>query len=715
MEQDSRAYAFGPYRFDAEDRLLTRDGVPVRVTPKAADLLLALVESAGHVVSKQDLIRKVWPDSFVEDGSLTFQVNQLRQALGESKDGPRYIETVPRRGYKFVPPVITVSADAVPVEEVAPSNSVTPEVTPAETPVDRLLSESRAPRVYQGPLLRRIAGSVVAVAAGVAFVGSMLLSNSKPLRVVETTQLTHDEQLKHLGSPILSDGERLIVRGSSIQRAITAANGEAAPSEILKNFYVYDASPVRSEYLGIRPADRGAERALWAVPFGGESPRRLGQIAAEGAAWSRDGGRFAYSHENSLYVADASGTAIQKLWSFTGQPSFIRWSPDGLRLRFTVYTRSNRTVTQRLWEIRSDGTELRPLLEDLDEPSQSCCGDWMPDGANYVFHVPQQYKEDLWLLHERERFFRRPIKEIVQLTSGPIRFTSPLASPDGERIFALGTTNATTLERYDRSTQAFRPYAGDLSAWGVDFSRDGKELVYLRHPDNTVWRASADGTGRRQLTFAPLEADGCAWSPDGTQIALRARLPGTRTKVYVMPASGGTPVPLTAADVEQGMPSWSPDGTRLAFGDVPETFAQPTGTEAIHIYDLRRRELTSIPGSQHLWTSRWSPDGRYLAALTLTRLQELVLFDFSTNQWKKLNVSHVNSPTWSGDSKYLYFDVEGGANAGFKRLLVAEGFVEPLADLREHHYIWAGPSPDGSLLILRRSPTEIYALKLQPH
>lgn len=106
--QDS-VYAFGPFRFNADARVLARDGQAVRLTPKAADLLVALIGGGGRVVSKDDLIARVWPDAFVEDGSLTFQVNQLRQALGETKTGPRYIETVPRRGYRFVAPVSLVS------------------------------------------------------------------------------------------------------------------------------------------------------------------------------------------------------------------------------------------------------------------------------------------------------------------------------------------------------------------------------------------------------------------------------------------------------------------------------------------------------------------------------------------------------------------------------------------------------------------------------
>ena len=101
-EPESHFYEFGRFRLDASERVLLRDRDPVPLTPKVFEILLALVERGGHIVEKEDLMKKVWPDTFVEEGNLTQNVSLLRKALGENRDSPQFIETVARRGYRFV-------------------------------------------------------------------------------------------------------------------------------------------------------------------------------------------------------------------------------------------------------------------------------------------------------------------------------------------------------------------------------------------------------------------------------------------------------------------------------------------------------------------------------------------------------------------------------------------------------------------------------------
>src|SRR5215467_6901437 len=98
-------YGFGPYRLDAEERVLLRDGLPVTLPPKDLETLLVLVENAGHIVEKEKLLEKVWPGVFIEEGNLARHIFNLRQVLGDTSDGGKYIDTIPRRGYRFVAPV----------------------------------------------------------------------------------------------------------------------------------------------------------------------------------------------------------------------------------------------------------------------------------------------------------------------------------------------------------------------------------------------------------------------------------------------------------------------------------------------------------------------------------------------------------------------------------------------------------------------------------
>jgi DNA-binding winged helix-turn-helix (wHTH) protein len=101
-EQTKHFYAFGPFRLDSEKRVLVRDGTPVPLAPKVVETLLTLVENAGHLVDKDDLMKRVWPDAFVEEGNLNKNIFVLRKLLGVWDGGREYIETVPRRGYRFV-------------------------------------------------------------------------------------------------------------------------------------------------------------------------------------------------------------------------------------------------------------------------------------------------------------------------------------------------------------------------------------------------------------------------------------------------------------------------------------------------------------------------------------------------------------------------------------------------------------------------------------
>ena len=118
--QTKHFYAFGPFRLDSEKRVLVREGIPVPLAPKATEILLVLVAQAGHLVEKDSLIQRVWPDAFVEEGNLNKNIFFLRKALGEWQPGRDYIETVPKRGYRFVASVSEVShAESAPHQSSA--------------------------------------------------------------------------------------------------------------------------------------------------------------------------------------------------------------------------------------------------------------------------------------------------------------------------------------------------------------------------------------------------------------------------------------------------------------------------------------------------------------------------------------------------------------------------------------------------------------------
>src|SRR5881397_3694263 len=118
IEQPGQVYEFGSYSVDESERLLLRGDEVVPLTPKAFEMLLVLLESSGHVLTKEELMKRVWPDTIVEEANLSHNIYKLREALGKGRDGEKYIETVPRRGYRFVAKVTRVhDYDADPLVE----------------------------------------------------------------------------------------------------------------------------------------------------------------------------------------------------------------------------------------------------------------------------------------------------------------------------------------------------------------------------------------------------------------------------------------------------------------------------------------------------------------------------------------------------------------------------------------------------------------------
>src|SRR5262249_5644140 len=153
------------------------------------------------------------------------------------------------------------------------------------------------------------------------------------------------------------------------------------------------------------------------------------------------------------------------------------------------------------------------------------------------------------------------------------------------------------------------------------------------YPDGTLWRSKVDGSERLQLTFLPLRVLLPRWSPDGKEIAFNATLPGAETwQIYVVSSEGGTPQRIVPSEQSQMDVGWSPDGNSLVFG----TRHEPNSPMPIYTIDLRSKRVSTLPGSAGLFSPRWSPDGRYIAAITSEVTFKLMLFDFSTQKWTEV-------------------------------------------------------------------------------
>ena len=719
-------YEFDSFQFDDDGMVLKNNGRLVALEPKAKELLLAFLNDPKKRFSKDELLEEVWPGKIVEEGNLAVQISALRDTLAKGSSGKDYFETVHRHGYRFAADVRV--RDLRQLEAPVPASS-TEQTVAAELPAgeaDSVETPSSQPaRSFISRWIRKsiiyLAMSPVLIALVVIAISRLKASLAGPshISVARYVQLTNDAQEKEDG-PLLTDGARVYFKeeqtNGDVFASVAVGGGSTGHIPLPKGDEdIYDLYPQTSELLVGRRASDQLDRELWVVPLLGPSPRRIGDLRADSASWSPYQHKIAFTLRKSLYVANVDGSESRKIADAPGSAFSPRWSPNAKVIRFSESWQQDGSISQTIWEVGVDGSNLHPLLSGWNNPPHECCGVWTPDGKFYVFQSEHGGRKDLWAISEHRGLFGSTSRSPVRLSFASQNFFSPAIGNGGKQVFAIGTDRRGELVRYDYKLKTFMPFLGGISATWVSFSKSRHSVAYIDYRDRSIWRANADGSQKFQITFPPFEVDDLAWSPDEKTLALRGRIPGKPWIIYLVPSTGGDCKALIPGNTEQGIPTWSADGTRIAFGDVPHVFSKPSGGEAIHILELSNHAVTELPESRGLWSSRWSPDGHSLSALTIEE-QRVMLYDFTTKKWRSTDAKAVNNPTWSSDSKYIYFDTNIHDQA-LRRLRVADGHVDLLTRLHAYPDLawwWSGVTPDNSPLILRNlGSTEIYSLALE--
>ena len=233
-----------------------------------------------------------------------------------------------------------------------------------------------------------------------------------------------------------------------------------------------------------------------------------------------------------------------------------------------------------------------------------------------------------------------------------------------------------------------------------------------------LWRAHVDGSDKVRLTSDALEVFLAHWSPDGKRLAFMARTPGGVWQIYLVDASGGRAEALLDEARNAADPGWSADGGSLVFGREPDLMGKESGPRTLQIINLSTHQTEEIPNSENLFSPRWSPDGRWIVALTLDQ-KTVMLYDVKLHRWQRLASTSAADPVWSADSKAIYIHAFLAYREPILRVEVPSGVVRTVADLQNFqngeaaNYFFGGIGPDAEPLVQPRVGTgNLYELDL---
>jgi Tol biopolymer transport system component len=546
-------------------------------------------------------------------------------------------------------------------------------------------------------------------------------ANSTVPRVTAIKQVTHDGYRK---TNLLSDDSSLFVTevpgaNRMIAKLDLAGSGRVVLPTPFSSLQALDLSPDHSRLLISSTSKSSGESEFWTLPISSGKPARVGDLGGRDASWSADGKQLVFAKDSDLFVANADGSEAHKIYTANGSIFAARFSPDAQRIRFTISDTEQNTVS--LWEVGRKGGNAHALLADWPFKTTACCGNWTADGKYYIFQASQTLSStnivvtSLWALPES----KSPNSAPTQITAGPMSFGNAFAARDSKMLWAIGVQPTVEVVKYEAKKKQFVPLISGLSATDVEFSNDGKWITYVAIPEGTLWRARADGSERLQLTTDSERAALPHWSPDGKQIAFASTKPGASWKLSLVSANGGDAHEMLSENSSQIDANWSPDGERLMFGE----YNRDQSGLKIRIINFKTHEITTIPGSKGLFSPRWSPDGRYIAAMSPNGT-DMMLFDFTTQKWTtwlKEPAGAFSYPSWSADSQYLYFDDFVTGAEAVRRVKVGASEAEMVFELGSLERYpgalgpWTGHrAADGSFMFVKdRSTQEVYQLSLE--
>jgi Tol biopolymer transport system component/DNA-binding winged helix-turn-helix (wHTH) protein len=647
-------YEFGPYRLDAAKRLLLCEGKSLTLAPKTFDLLHLLVQSQGRVLTKKELMSALWPDSFVEEANLAFQISALRKVLSAKGTDTEWVETLPKYGYRFNGPVSQLEApdrakiaepvhNGYPDEPRGESEALKEGPLQAERPK---LIRSRAALFW--PLL------AVAAIASLLFVG-WLSFRGRPVspRVVRfLVSPPAKVTIQDLDSIALSpDGSRLAFIGeaSDGQKQLWLRSLDSTVAEPLAGTELVTAafwSP-DSESIGFFAGGK-----LKRINLHGGSPQTICNTPVGRGTWSQNGVILIDGPGPEIYRVSAAGGEPKPVTvldrpnqeTFHASPQFL---PDGRH--FIYFVRSVRPENTGIYVASLDSKESKRLVNSNTNAAFAAASSDAPGFMLYTAGtdlVRQAFDlKKLAIVGEPAVLAHRVL---IGMTRGMARAAFS-ASQNGVLAYRTRTeTGHSELIWFDRQGRRLSAVAepGDYS--NPALSPDEKRLVVSRTDEQSrarnLWLFDLSGGASSRFTFEPVDETNAVWSPDSQEVAFNAVHDGA-VDVYRKPVTGANkPKELLVSNENKQIECWSPDGRSLLYRIDDKTWVlplgggKPTGPYAM--------EYPSI-----------SPDNRWVAYTSNESGRGEVYvqsFPPTEGRWQ-VSTTGGTEPLWRKDGKELYY------------------------------------------------------------
>ena len=673
-------YEFGNFRLDLLEKILLRDGISVPLTPKVFDTLEILVENAGHLLKKDELMQRIWQDRFVEEGNLTFNIKMLRKALTDNANEPRFIETIPRRGYRFIAEVR---------ETVPNSDSIVP-----APPVNAFRSPNRSHRL----IFALVILALFSIGFASWFVRGRLFASVPNARIL--SEQFHSEKISSSGkvyfASISPDGKLVAVvnetggkYGVWLRRLETSENLQLVPPT--DDFYLGLAfSPDGQTVYFVRKSK--AEKALasvYAVSIVGGSPKQIVEGTEGWISLSPNGRQMSfvrceYKEDNfcSLFVSDVEGSNERKIIN--------RKSP--IRIGDNQFSPDGRSIAFANGQSASGGNDFRLNTVDLESGAENEISShrffnilsmkWLPDGSGLLLAARENLdeKSSIWQVSTL-------LGEPVQMTNDAASYSEISLDNAARRMISVQLSN--NFQLFFSSDGVTKTIT---SARGVVFAPDGK-IVYAAD-DNNIWVINHDGGDQHQLTNNPFNDFAPRVSPNGQFIYFASNRTGTN-QIWRMNIDGGNQTQITKA--EGGSPVFvTPDEKWVYYQSGSQQTlwrVSADGLEENEFFGKRIYSPVFSPNGKYVayfFRDREKDNRRKIAIMATDEKKIVKIRDFGEDQ------SHPIKLAWSNDN----FTLNYVTNNGTKNLLWSQSIEmdkpQLIADLGDMEIEDFSLAPDGS-------------------